>query len=41
MPIRACPGRAEGLNKGKVAAYFNLLATVLEEHGLLDKPHKV
>jgi hypothetical protein len=34
-------GRAEGLIKGEVAAYFNLLATVLEEHNLLDKPHKV
>jgi hypothetical protein len=33
--------RAERLNKGEVAAYFNLLATVLEEHDLLDKPHNV
>jgi hypothetical protein len=33
--------RAEGLNKGEVAAYFNLLSTVLEEYDLLDKPHNV
>jgi hypothetical protein len=33
--------RAEGLNSAEVAAYFNLPATVLEEHDLLDKPHKV
>jgi hypothetical protein len=33
--------RAEGQNKGEVTAYFNLLATVLEEHDLLGKPHKV
>lgn len=32
--------RTEGLNKGEVAVYFNLLATVLEEHDILDKPQK-
>jgi hypothetical protein len=32
--------RTEGLNKREVAAYFNLPATVLEQHDLLDKPHK-
>jgi hypothetical protein len=32
--------RAEELDKGEVAAYSNLLATVLGDD-LLDKPHKV
>jgi hypothetical protein len=32
--------KPEGLNKGEAAAYFILLGTVLEEHDLLDKPHK-
>jgi hypothetical protein len=33
--------RVEELNKGEVAVNFDLLATVLEEHDLLDKPHNV
>jgi hypothetical protein len=40
-PEGLSPARAEGLNKGEVAAYFNLLATVLEEQALLDKHHNI
>jgi hypothetical protein len=35
-PERLSRARAEGLDKGEVSAYFNLLATVLEEHDHLD-----
>jgi hypothetical protein len=33
--------RAEGLRKGEIATCFNFPATVLQQHDLLDKPHKV
>jgi hypothetical protein len=31
----------EELNKAEVAAFLNLLVTVLEEHDLLDYPDKI
>jgi hypothetical protein len=37
-PVPISRVRAKGLNKGELAAKFNLLVTVLQEHDLLDKP---
>jgi hypothetical protein len=39
-PEVLCPAIAEGLDRRK-AAHFNLLAAVLEEHDLFDRPHNV